>query len=293
MINISLAHHEADNEGISVVVTAYNRRTFLSHALDSLMKQTFHHFEVILITNFPFDVTKYHNIDIQHFVESGTVGNFLYTGVTKSRYDIICFLDDDDLFYENKLEYISRTFIDKRVVYCHNNYNIINEHGRVVQRMTKPTVTSNLSAISIKRSMINLRILKNIVTSQDLLMYLFALNNGGKILDINTKLSFYRRHSLNNPHFSRENIPSIEFGLNQLAEFERVFLPKECKKIINQHIYDMQLSIKCLTPVREPLMFIKLLVGLSMRLKLYQIRIFLKYFYKDYISRTKDDSTQD
>lgn len=270
------------NSGISVLVTAYNREQFLGQALDSLIRQTYCHFEVILITNFHFDLSNYSALNVRHFIQEGTIGSFLYTGVVNSNYDIICFLDDDDLFNANKLEVIARYFDDSLTVFVHNNYDLIDENG-VVRGSSRSHVTSNLSAQSILRSAIDLDTLKNIYASPDLAMYLFALTYGGKVHDLSTKLSLYRRHSQNISSFSRDNIQFMEITLCQFMAFEALFKNRPCMRIIKFNKQDFRLAISSVTKVKTPFVFIRTLCNLALNFKLTLLRVFLRYFIEDYI----------
>ncbi len=229
-----------------------------------------------------FRLSNYSALNVRHFIQEGTIGSFLYTGVVNSNYDIICFLDDDDLFNANKLEVIARYFDDSLTVFVHNNYDLIDENG-VVRGRSMTHVTSNLSAQSILRSAIDLDTLKNIYTSPDLLMYLFALKSGGKIHNLSTKLSLYRRYSQNTSRSSRDNIQGMEIGLCQTMAFEALFKNRLCMRIIKISKQDIRLTISSVTKVKTPFVFIRTLCNLALNFKLAPLRVFLRYFIEDYI----------
>ncbi|AAT42890.1 glycosyltransferase [Picrophilus oshimae] len=99
---------------ISVIITAYNRKEFLLDAVKSALNQTLskEKYEIIVIKNYNDD-----NIDeflnknnIKNIIMDGTIGEYLYKGINESKGDIISFLDDDDLFFNNKLEYVYNLF---------------------------------------------------------------------------------------------------------------------------------------------------------------------------------------
>ena len=69
---------------VSVVITAYNRKQFLSQAIESIAKQEIDRseFEVIVVSNFELDDSLFNEgIAISSIVMDGTVGEFLYSGV--------------------------------------------------------------------------------------------------------------------------------------------------------------------------------------------------------------------
>jgi glycosyltransferase involved in cell wall biosynthesis len=107
--------------GISVIVTAYNRTQYFEHALKSLADQSFSkdNFEVILITNFECKVDVF-DLKVKHIVMDGNIGHYLVRGIRESEGEIICFLDDDDLFHKDKLNVINKLFKNSHAIYFKN-----------------------------------------------------------------------------------------------------------------------------------------------------------------------------
>ena len=108
---------------ISVIVTAYNRRSFLPLALESLLGQTIDKskFEVIVVSNFDVNLKPFLAMDIRAIKTDGSLGHFLDYALRVSKGEIISFLDDDDIYLPNKLEFVERTFGGSdRVVYYRN-----------------------------------------------------------------------------------------------------------------------------------------------------------------------------
>lgn len=274
----------ATSDGVSVIVTAYNRKEYLHYALQSLEQQSVKAFETILITNFPFDIHRY-NIQIKHFQQDSTIGDFLYTGVTNSSHEIVCFLDDDDLFEANKIETISKEFEDSDVVYFHNNYDIIEDRGRITTLLSKSHASANLSAISVRKSIIDIEILKSTWTAPDDLMYLFAIRSGLKIVVSLLKLSFYRRYSLNISANRRDNIPSMKYGLQQLTEYEKYFQDcPACMKHINASKSHINLVIDAVSRQRFPNLFLTTF-RLAVNFDWVLLKVMLKYFISDYFRK--------
>ena len=99
---------------ISIVVPVYNVADYLHYAIDSLLKQTYQNFEVILVNDGSTDdssrlcedyAREYENIHVFHKENRGLsdARNF---GVTKANSDWIFFLDPDDYLEEYTLELI-------------------------------------------------------------------------------------------------------------------------------------------------------------------------------------------
>lgn len=99
---------------ISIVVPVYNVADYLHYAIDSLMKQTYQNFEVILVNDGSTDdsprlcedyATKYRNIHVFH-KENGGLSDARNFGVSKANSDWIFFLDPDDYLEDYTLELI-------------------------------------------------------------------------------------------------------------------------------------------------------------------------------------------
>lgn len=99
---------------ISIVVPVYNVADYLHYAIDSLMKQTYQNFEVILVNDGSTDdsprlcedyAKKYRNIHVFH-KENGGLSDARNFGVSKANSDWIFFLDPDDYLEDYTLELI-------------------------------------------------------------------------------------------------------------------------------------------------------------------------------------------
>ena len=133
---------------ISVIITAYNRKEFLKEAVNSVLDQTLDKdiYELIVIKNFitEFDQEwKSRGIKLI-YKPVGSIGDFLYTGVSHSRGSIISFLDDDDTFAKNKLKIIYNEFSkNPSIVYYHNNCKVIYEN-KYIKRKNNNIITTNV-----------------------------------------------------------------------------------------------------------------------------------------------------
>ena len=99
---------------ISIVIPVYNIADYLHYAIDSLLKQTYQNFEVILVNDGSTDdsprlcedyAREYENIHVFH-KENGGLSDARNFGVTKANSDWIFFLDPDDYLEEYTLELI-------------------------------------------------------------------------------------------------------------------------------------------------------------------------------------------
>jgi len=132
---------------ISVIVTAYNRRRYLPFALKSLEAQKLprNKFEVIVVKN--FDDKESDDIISRNgwkdvYEDSTYHGRKILVGLEESKGDVITFLEDDDVYVNNRLEEVYKAFTSyDRLVYFHNSQTIIDENGNVLER---PPLSRNL-----------------------------------------------------------------------------------------------------------------------------------------------------
>lgn len=231
-----------DEDKISVVITAYNRQKFLGEALKSVVNQTMLPSEVILVTNFEYDLEKFRVLNIKHIICSGTVGEFLYRAVKDAIGNIIVFLDDDDIFLPDKVQTTSKFFKDHRVVYLHNNCSFIDDSGIPVKTFRIKSIDFNLSSISIRKQIIELNVLRRVYANTDVIMHLFALKYGGRALNIRNKLTEYRIHPDNTGSKMKSNISHLHEMLLQAKEYEILFINcRSCMSLLRKKSADATL----------------------------------------------------
>jgi len=141
-----------DQPYISVIVTAYNRRKYLPFALRSLEAQTLprDRFEVIVVKN--FEDKESDNIISRNswkdlYEDSTYHGRMVLAGLEESRGEVITFLDDDDMYTDNRLEEVYKAFTSfKRLVYFQNSQTIIDGNGNVLESPPpfSPPISKNL-----------------------------------------------------------------------------------------------------------------------------------------------------
>ena len=103
---------------ISVVIPLYNKENFIRNTIDSVLKQTFTDFELIVINDSSTDQSlsivnsiKDKRINTYTIKNSGASNTRNY-GVKKSKSNLIAFLDADDIWQNNHLEQIYKLSIE-------------------------------------------------------------------------------------------------------------------------------------------------------------------------------------
>ena len=104
---------------ISVIVTAHNRREFLLDAINSALNQTLprDEYEIIVVKNFSDydDVLKNLGLKIV-FSNEENQGADIVNALPYTKGDIICFLDDDNIWVPWKLEKVKEAFKEEELV---------------------------------------------------------------------------------------------------------------------------------------------------------------------------------
>ena len=138
----------------SIIIPTYNRAHFITHAINSVLKQTYTNFELIVIDDGSTDNTEeivenFKNEKIiYHKIENSERSFARNYGASVSKGDYINFLDSDDTLYPNHLSEAIQ-FIKKNngPEIFHLNYDIKNSVGNVVQERMINTGDLNLNLV--------------------------------------------------------------------------------------------------------------------------------------------------
>jgi len=96
---------------VSVIVTTFNRKILLKETINSILRQTFKDFELIVVDNYSsYDffniINSFNDSRILPFQNknNGIIAVNRNYGIKKAKGEYIAFCDDDDLWLPNKLE---------------------------------------------------------------------------------------------------------------------------------------------------------------------------------------------
>ena len=118
-----------NKEMVSVIIPTYNREAVIGRAIESVLKQTYPHFELLIIDDGSTDQTKQVVEQIADermryimLEENGGVAHARNVGIAEAQYDYIAFLDSDDEWMPKKLELQMKKLLDPSAgfgaVYC-------------------------------------------------------------------------------------------------------------------------------------------------------------------------------
>lgn len=132
---------------ISIIIPCYNSQKYLDACLDSVVKQTYSHWEAICVNDGSTDTTgdildvfaqKDKRIKVIH-QKNGGVSEARNNALMHCSGDYICFVDSDDMVAENYLEYLVQMLSDTAdLAICGFSRNLVNDSSNVkkeVERM--------------------------------------------------------------------------------------------------------------------------------------------------------------
>jgi glycosyltransferase involved in cell wall biosynthesis len=111
---------------ISVVIPVYNRKQFVNEAIKSIIDTNVNNniIEIIVVTNIDLDISlKNDFVDLKIIkTDEKELSKKIKIGIIAANADIIAFLEDDDLWVNNKVYHILSIFNNKDIDFYHNNF---------------------------------------------------------------------------------------------------------------------------------------------------------------------------
>lgn len=127
---------------ISIIVPVYNTSAYLEKMIDSIISQTYHNWELLLIDDGSTDNSleickgysqKYNNIFIFHQKNSGP-SSARNLGIDNAKGDYICFVDSDDWVDSDYLEIFINN-IDENTLVIQDYKRIINDGQKIIRNV--------------------------------------------------------------------------------------------------------------------------------------------------------------
>lgn len=266
---------------ITVIVIAYNRTSFILEAIDSVARRKDSlEIEVYVIKNFidpdidkRIDSLGYYNI----YSLQLTIGAKISEVILKCHGSIVSFLEDDDLFFPNKIEAVYEAFKkDDALAYFHNSYLYIDKYGEKIKPGPKlgPLTLSgmsslsdiliyglvsqsffhNLSSLSVKKDLLMevMDLLPKINTTADFFVFCVTLYSHRKMFFSDAIYTKLRVHS----SYSSRKLTSID----ELLVRRSVFVSWEHDLDVMLHIFDFGIVRNLvLTKLQETRLRIKII----------------------------------
>lgn len=147
---------------VSVIVPVYNVENILHYCIDSILKQTYSDFELILVDDGSTDKSgkiceKYAAKDTRIHVihkENGGVSSARNCGIDNANGEYICFVDSDDYLELNYLEYLlgaKHQYPDSNNIWC--GFYVVSDYEKTVIQTTID-VKDDVSVYSLNQFMV-------------------------------------------------------------------------------------------------------------------------------------------
>lgn len=144
----------SQNKLVSIITPIYNAALFLESTIQSVLNQTYSHWELLLIDDCSSDTSfkiakNYSQKDprIKSYQLSENKGaaiarNF---GIEKANGEYIAFLDADDVWFSKKLQKQLDFMVENHCNICYSSYQLMNEDGSLQPKQIEalPMITLN------------------------------------------------------------------------------------------------------------------------------------------------------
>ena len=197
---------------VSVIMPCYNMERFISETIASVQRQTYPHWELLIVDDASTDrtadmVKNLQNQDerIRFFVKPQ------HSGIADTRNQclkmaqgrFLAFLDSDDLWHHEKLEKQLHFMIRRNIGFSYSSYDCIDETGKTLEKTVKAAgnldhdaYTHNTiigcSTVMIDKSIVGAVVVPNFRTSEDTATWLNILKKGFLAYAIDEPLTSYR-----------------------------------------------------------------------------------------------------
>lgn len=139
---------------VSIVMPAYNCEKTISRAIDSIIRQTYQYWELIIINDGSKDNTEkvcetyFYETRIKYIkIKNNGVSNARNLGIEHATGKYITFIDSDDFYEKDYLKEMIENILDSQLLCC--SYNIVFDNGA---KINGPILDEKNSKISLEEA---------------------------------------------------------------------------------------------------------------------------------------------
>ena len=199
---------------VSVIIPYYKKKDFIKKTLDSVLRQSFQNFEVLIV----YDDTdkselnylrnlinqkKTNKIKILANNKNLGVGRSRNKAIRYSKGKFLAFIDADDIWNKDKLKYQLEFMKKKNCNFTFTSYQIINKFKKVISQRNVPIETNyqellvdckiGLSTVILKKNVLNNSLkFPTLKTKEDLVLWL-KISKKHRLIGLNKKLTKWRK----------------------------------------------------------------------------------------------------
>lgn len=234
-------------ETVSVIMPVYNKGTYVKESIESILRQSYPHFELILINDGSTDNSE--EILLEYLArdarlryykqENKGVAAARNTGISMATGEYIAFLDADDLYKERFLEKMLDAINDKNVAICNFDFKAngkltktkwISKEGDILVDYIYNKCVPNMNCWLLKSAFIStyeLRFPTDNSWGEDQSFFMKVLCHEKDISCVNEALTIYNT-----------DIPDSLSGNSLNKLFEDITWLSEIKQYLQQHVKD-------------------------------------------------------
>ena len=197
---------------ISIVVPYHKKKSFFKETLQSINKQSYKNFEVIIIYDdidkseliYVKKILKNYKFKKKLLINNKTIGAGLSRnkGIKNSKGDFIAFCDADDLWNKNKLKVQIEYMKKEKLFFLHSNYFVIDSNSKKIGKLKVPkninydqllkSCDIGLSTVMVTRSFLKNNLFSSLKTKEDYLLWLKSIKYLNSLKSINEELVYWR-----------------------------------------------------------------------------------------------------
>lgn len=238
---------------VSIITPLYNCENFISSTIESVLRQTYTDWEMIIIDDKSTDsslqkaesyVQQDPRIRIIELKKNSGAAVARNTGIKESNGKYLAFLDSDDLWLPKKLEYQVKFMYDNDIAFSYTAYRKMDEdetYRGIVSVPENVTYNDLLNANSIgcltamyDVSKLGKLYMPNIAKRQDYVLWLKILKNEKQAFGLNIPLAVYR---VRNESISSDKLKAARYQWMVYREIEELNLFESMYHFINYGYY--------------------------------------------------------
>jgi teichuronic acid biosynthesis glycosyltransferase TuaG len=240
---------------VSIIIPYYKKKEFIFNCVNSILKQTYQNFEVIIVNDECSKESKLllqqiSKIDLRIKVFNNKnnlgVGISRNIGIKKSKGKFLAFIDADDEWIKNKLKFQVYFMKRNKLLFTHTSYFIINDKNKLIGKFSVNSFVKyenllNSCDIGLSTVMINSKIKKyvkfcNLKTKEDYVLWL-KLSKKYTLYGIN---KFYTKWRNLNSSISSSVYRRIIDAFSVYYFFERFSLIKSIFLVLNLSLFSIK-----------------------------------------------------
>lgn len=233
------------NRFVSVIMPMHNSERFVSDAIHSVMRQTYQHWELIVVDDDSTDnslaiarslAEKDSRIRVIHNPHStGLPGTPRNIGIQEAQGQYIAFLDSDDMWLPNKLAQQIPFFKNNLTAVVYSDYEKVDEHGHRSARIIKAPASTDYQQLLYSNVIGNLTGIFDVrkvgkryflpIHHEDYAFWLSVLKNGYIARSTQTLTALYR---VRPDSLSSGKLRTLGWQWNILRNIEHISVLRSC-----------------------------------------------------------------